>query len=97
MSLLALHACVLLVALIVGIRVLLHTYGPISAACFHGWSTSGGVMLIVAGGGPRPLLWEITHVLPRHVRPGGELRNWAAPPGGVTKTHTKKPPILLFV
>ena len=27
---------------------------------------------------------ELPSVLPRHVRPCGELRAWAAPPGGVT-------------
>ena len=88
MGLLVLHACVLLVALIVAIHVPLHTCGPIFVAYFQGWPASGGVAVVVAGGGPRPLLQvqELNSVFPRHVRPCGELQNWAALPGGMTRS-----------
>ena len=74
----------------VGIREPLHFYGPILAACFQGWPASASAVMVVACGGPRPLLRELSPVLPRHVRPCGDLQNWAAPPGGVTQSFLNR-------
>ena len=105
MGQLAFSACVLLVALrmlpfveskgssctgVLGIHEHLHFYGPILPVCFRGWPASGSVVVVVAGGGPKPPLRELSPVLACHVRPCGELRIWDAPTGDMTVSEVLK-------
>ena len=41
----------------------------------RGWPASGGVVVVVASGGPKPPWRELSPLLLRHARPCGELRN----------------------
>ena len=82
-------ACVLLVALlmwtfvpemspsrtcVLSIRETLNFYGPILTVSFWRWPGSDRVVVVMVGGGLKPPLRELSPVLPRYVRPCGELR-----------------------
>ena len=64
----------------------LHFLGPLFAGLLLG--AFGGVAVVVAGVGPKPPSRELSPVLPRHVKPCGEL--WIGRPARLRNKNALK-------